>query len=99
MSFEASNLTVRSWRIALAAVLALACSQLVFAGHQHQHDADGIDEVCATCLQLEQFDHPPIARAMVSLPEAAVMRVQTLRSSLTTLGDPTPYSSRAPPAL
>jgi len=99
MSYEGKSLTARSWRIALAAVLAFACSQLVFAGHQFEHDASGIDEVCAACLQLEQFDHPVFAGAKVSLPVPGAVLLQSLPSSHTALGASVPYSTRAPPIL
>ena len=99
MNYEASNLTVRSWRIALAAVVAVACSQLAFAGHQFEHDAFGIDEVCAACLQLEQFENPTFSESSAAAvaPAAELALVQTV--ARVESAEPAPYSSRAPPTL
>ena len=99
MSHEGQKPAVRSRRIALAALLALACSQLVFAGHHFEHDASGVDEVCAACLQLEQFDNPSFVAAK---PAAAAQTVELAKARLTALVELTesaPYSTRAPPSL
>ena len=99
MSHEGQKPTVRSRRIALAALLALACSQLVFAGHQYQHEADSIDDVCAACLQLEQFDNPTFSdsSAAAVAPAAELALLQTV--ARVESAEPAPYSSRAPPTL
>ncbi len=99
MSYEGRNLTARSWRIALAAVLAFACSQLVFAGHQFEHDADGIDEVCAACLQLEKFDNPSPGAAGTAVAAPAAELPKARLTPLVELTESAPYSTRAPPTL
>ncbi len=99
MSYEGSNLTVRSWRVALAAVFAVACSQLVFAGHLFEHEASGIDEVCAACVQLEKFESPTVSESSAAAvaPSAELVLVQVVVRFET--AEPAPYSSRAPPSL
>ena len=99
MSYEGRNLTVTSWRIALAAVLAFACSQLVFAGHQFEHDVDSIDEVCPACLQLEQFDNPSGGAASTAMAAPAAELAKARLTPLVVLTESAPYSTRAPPML
>lgn len=99
MSNEPSNRTARSWRIALAAIVAFACSQLVLAGHQFEHEAGGIEEVCVACLQLDQFDTPPVNAAGSAIAAPCADRPKVLPEALAESGDPVPYSTRAPPLL
>jgi hypothetical protein len=46
--------SARTNLFAVLALLLLAANQLVFAGHQFEHVADEVFEVCGVCLQLER---------------------------------------------
>ena len=99
MNSESNIGRLRTWRIALAAMLAIAGSQLAFAGHQFEHDLDSTDDVCAVCLQIERLDLPPCAVAAALLPAPEFESPQVAPATLGVSAAVSPYSTRAPPLL
>ena len=100
MSFQTNRSVVRSWRIALLAGLVFACSQLVFAGHQFEHDSHASEEVCAACLQVQQLDDVAPGGDCAPLPAPAAEHVQFRPTAVVEhRDDAAPYSTRAPPEL
>jgi len=90
---------VRSWRLALLALLAVACSQLALAEHQFEHDAGVAGDVCAVCLQLEQFDIPHAAPLSGITADTPVSLDTTRNPAHVTPAAAAPYASRAPPRI
>lgn len=99
MNSESNISKLRTWRIALAALLAIAGSQLAFAGHLFEHDLDSIDDVCAVCLQIERFDQPPPDISAALLPGAAFESPRAAPATPGISAAVSPYFTRAPPLL
>ena len=99
MKSESNISRLRSWRIALAALLAIAGSQLVFAGHQYEHDLDSVDDTCAVCLQIERLDQPPCDNPAALLQAPVFQLPQIAPATLGISAAVSPYSTRAPPLL
>ena len=100
MSFQTNRSVVRSWRIALLAGLVFACSQLVFAGHQFEHDTHVVEEACAACLQVQQLDDTaPGGAGTEPAPPSAELILPPSPAVFEQRKNPAPYSTRAPPAL
>lgn len=87
------------WHVAVAALVAIAGSQLVFAGHQFEHDLDSMDDVCAVCLQIERLDQPPCDIPAASLPAPVFESPQAAPAVPGVATAVSPYSTRAPPLL
>ncbi len=99
MHSESTISKLRTWRIALAALFAIAGSQLAFAGHQFEHDFDSIDDVCAVCLQIERWDQPPCNISAALLPAPVFEPPQVAPAAPGVSFAASPYSTRAPPLL
>ncbi len=94
------NKSARSkWYVAVAALVAIAGAQLVFAGHQFEHDLDSIDDICAVCLQIERWDQPPCDIPAASLPAPVFESPKVAPAAVGVAGTVAPYSTRAPPHL
>ncbi len=97
MTSESNISRLRTWRIALAAVLAFAGSQLALAGHQFEHDLGSLDESCVVCIQIEQFDQAisvaPAPLMLAPTPVATSPGTELLVANASR----TLYSTRAPP--
>ena len=93
------QLNIKRWRVALLALLSIAASQLVLAGHQFAHDETIVAENCAVCLQLEQLDSPPVVAESATLLPYAKLVPPVLADHLVAGGIVRRYSSRAPPSI
>ena len=99
MNSESNISKLRTWRIALAALLAIAGSQLAFAGHQFEHDLDSIEDACVVCVQIERLDQPPCDIPAASLPAPVFETPQVAPATPGVSAAVSPYSTRAPPLL
>ena len=99
MNGESNISKLRTWRIALAAVLAFAGSQLALAGHQFEHDLGSLDESCVVCIQIEQFDQATSAVPASSMPVLLPVVTSPDTELLVATASRTRYSTRAPPLL
>ncbi len=90
---------IKRWRIALLALLSIAASQLVLAGHQFAHDETVVAENCAVCIQLEQLESPTIGAESASLMTFAKLVLPVLTDRVVADDIVRRYSSRAPPAI
>lgn len=89
--------SINGWRIALLALLSIAASQLVLAGHQFAHDETLVAESCAVCIQLEQLDVPVAAGKSASLSQSIEVFRPPFGDQQTAIGVVRHYASRAPP--
>ena len=99
MNSESNISRLRTWRIALAAVLAFAGSQLALASHQFEHDLGSLDESCVVCIQIEQFDQATSAVHASSMPVLIRVAASPGCELLVATASRTSYSTRAPPLL
>lgn len=82
----------------LVAVLGFAVAQVSLAAHQFTHDG-ATAEICATCVQLDQFESAVIPAGLPSLayPTDRVANVEGARTAVAELL--LSYSIRAPPTI
>ena len=90
---------MKRWRIALLALLSIAASQLVPAGHQFAHDEIVVAENCAVCIQLEQLDTAAVVAGSASLLLFAELFQPVLTDRLFADDIARRYWSRAPPRI
>lgn len=99
MMLASLNRRTITLRAAWLAMIVVAGSQLVLAGHQFQHDGVTGNEVCTTCVQLDEFD-APVTLAPANPPLSSQLPVVLPdRGSLIDRLSLSPYSSRAPPRV
>ena len=91
--------SIKHWRIALLALLGIAASQLVLAGHQLAHDETVVAENCTVCIQLEQLDSPTVGAGSASSMAIAKPVLPVFTDRVVADDIICRYSSRAPPAI
>ena len=97
MRHEPNKTTLSKWRVALAALLAIASSQLVFAAHQFEHDLGSLEETCIVCIQIEQFDQATSVVPAALMPALAPVATRLGTGLLVATASRTAYFTRAPP--
>ncbi|MDX1481509.1 MAG: hypothetical protein R3315_07540 [Woeseiaceae bacterium] len=84
-------------RLALA-VFAVFCAQLALAGHQFQHDEAGAADICGLCVQVSEFDAPPVALTLDADSTLKTGPIRGTRSIGVFSRCPAAFEPRAPPA-
>lgn len=94
--FDLSRMRSGAW----LALVALAASQFVLAGHQFEGDVSNVADLCHVCVQLDRLDD--CVAAHVSLTTVEVSNQSAVPLPTATLSEPAPcraFNSRAPPLL
>ena len=97
MDHELTNRTLRTRRIALAAVLVMAFSQFVLASHQIAHDPSEPEVACSECLLASQFDYSVASATAAILPDAATDEPPAFTPTPSSCSTRAPFAPRAPP--
>lgn len=97
MKNERTQDKVTCWRMAILAVVAIACSQLALAGHQFEHDLGNAADACALCAGLQDLDAPPAASSSLSSRPTVTPAIGLRKSDPPDSNVYAPYFVRGPP--